>query len=769
MNIDKPGDVLHAIFESTIGAAVGRRRRVPVLLQMTNVECGAACLAMILTYHGRKTRVVECRDHLGIGRDGLAARSIVDAARSYGLQVKAYSAELVDLTAIALPAIIHWKFNHYLVVERWSPRQVVVVDPALGRRQLGADEFASGFTGVVLAFEPGPRFNPRHTTERPSWRDYLRRLLHLPGMPSFLAQVLVASLLLQLFGLIPPTFTAVLIDGVLPLHMAEALNMLGLGIVLLLVMQIVTQYLRATLLIHLQARLDSHVMLGFFEHLLALPFRFFQQRTSGDLLLRLGSNTVIREMLTGQALSIALDGTFVLLYLAILLVRAPWFGLLVCGFGLLQIALLLLTNHRVRALTARDLAAQAESQGYLVEALTSVAMVKAAGAEKRVFDHWSNLFSRQLHVSLQRNYLAAIVNTGVSTLRTFSPVILLWVGVHSVLANTMSLGTMLALNMLAVSFLTPLASLVTTGQQLQLVGAYIDRVADVLEATPEQELRGVRSAPQLTGRIELTHVSFRYSPTAPLVLHDVSLVIEPGKKVALVGPTGSGKSTLVLLLLGLYTPVAGDTLYDDIPLRHLDRHTLRSQFGVVLQESFLFSGAIRQNIAFNDPDLPFEQVAEAARLAAIDDEIARMPMGYETLVTEGGGGLSGGQRQRLSLARAIAHKPAFLLLDEATSHLDVQTESVVERNLGGLSCTRVVVAHRLSTVRDADLILVLKEGAIVERGTHDELLARDGYYTELIRSQLECGAHRRVRDIDIAPATLPPARADASTPGRPYP
>jgi ABC-type bacteriocin/lantibiotic exporter with double-glycine peptidase domain len=502
----------------------------------------------------------------------------------------------------------------------------------------------------------------------------------------------------------------------------------------------VTGYLRAALLIYLEARLDARMMLGFFEHVLSLPFKFFQQRTTGDLLMRLGSNTVIREALTNQTVSAVLDGSLVLVYLAILLALEPGFGLVVLGLGLVQIGLLLGSSRRVRRLMQRDLAASAESQSYLVEALAGMATLKAAGAEERALDHWSNLFFKHLNVSLQRNRLSALINTGLTALNTLSPLLLLWVGALYVLNGAMSLGTMLALNALAASFLAPLASLVSSGQQLQLVGAHLDRIADVVEAEPEQNLQATRSAPPLSGRIELKGVNFRYDPNGPLTLRDISLAIEPGQKVALVGRTGSGKSTLAKLLLGLYPPDEGEIRYDDLPLPSLDYRTVRSQFGVVLQESFLFSGSIRQNIAFNDPDLTLEQVMEAARLVHIHDEIEQMPMGYDTFLAEGGVSLSGGQRQRLSLARALAHRPAVLLLDEATSHLDVVTERMVDQSLKALSCTRIVIAHRLSTVHDADLILALDEGEIVERGSHEELLARGGHYAALVHGQLELEA-----------------------------
>jgi ABC-type bacteriocin/lantibiotic exporter with double-glycine peptidase domain len=301
----------------------------------------------------------------------------------------------------------------------------------------------------------------------------------------------------------------------------------------------------------------------------------------------------------------------------------------------------------------------------------------------------------------------------------------------------MTLGTMLALNALAMAFLSPLSSLVLSAQRLQLVGAHLDRIADVLEAQPEQRLSDVREAPRLTGRLEVRQVDFQYDANAPLVLQNISLRIEPGQKVALVGRTGSGKSTLARLLLGLYVPTRGEIHYDGKSLQDLNYRTVRRQWGVVLQESFIFSGSIRENIAFNNPAMTIKEVAIAAQLAVIHDDIIKMPMGYETRVDEGGTGLSGGQRQRLSLARALAHQPPMLLLDEATSHLDVVTESEVEKNLNELSCTRVVVAHRLSTVQNADVILVLDQGAIVERGSPAELLERDGHYAKLVQSQFE--------------------------------
>jgi len=568
-----------------------------------------------------------------------------------------------------------------------------------------------------------------------AWRHIMRQFFGMPGTRRLLLQVLGASFFLQLLGLAVPVFTQVLVDRILPFRVTGVMTMLGIGMLALALSQAVTSYLRSALLIRLQARVDAQMMLGFFSHLLTLPFRFFQHRKTGDLLMRLSSNSMIREVLTSQSLAVVLDGVFVLAYLAILLLASPLFGLLAATIGLLQVLLLLGTTRRVQDLTARDLATQATAQDYLVEALRGIGTLKASGAEGRAVDYWSDLYLKYLKVSLSRNQLSAAIETALGTLRMLSPILLLWLGAARVLDGSMTLGTMLALNALAVSFLSPLASLVANGQQFQFIGAHLDRLADVFEAEPEQHREEVVAAGRLTGRIELKNVSFRYDPQGPMVLKNVSFTLEPGQKVALVGRTGSGKSTLAMLLLGLYPPTEGEILYDGVPLSRLALPSVRSQFGVVMQEAFLFSGSIRENIAFNDPTMPLEQVVRAAQLAGIHDEIVQWPMGYETRLAEGGSGLSGGQRQRISIARALAHNPSLLLLDEATSHLDVVTEAQVDANLSRLDCTRVVIAHRLSTIRNADRILVLDEGEVVESGTHAALLAREGVYASLVRTQ----------------------------------
>lgn len=670
--------------------------------------------------------------NFSLGRGGTNAGEIAKVAQLYGLDVRAFLASTKQLEQIELPAIAYWRKNHFVVVEKYVSNKIMVVDPAIGRIELSQDEFSKDFSNIIMTFLPNDNFQSRKTNH---WAKYLIALFDAPSTKKLLGHILFASMMLQLFGFGGPLLTKLLLDFALPLQGGGVMVPLIIGVFSFVIIQGIMRYLREALLIHLRAQLNSQMTMGLYGHLLNLPLSFFQHRSNGDLLTRLGSATLIRDVLMGQVLSILLDGITGIIFLIVLFSLAPLFGWITLIIGCVQIVMLIGTTPAIHLLTQRDLLAQADTQSFLVESLTGIKLLKALGREEIAFQQWVELFLSELGISIQRDFMTLVVGTIVSAIRILSPLGLTWLGIDFVLQGKISLGTAFALISLSNSLLAPLSSIIMSGQIFQFIGAYIDRIVDIVDARPEENLENPTNREKLQGQIELKNVYFQYDANRN-VLSNISIKVNAGEKIAIVGSTGAGKSTLAMLLLGLHIPNSGEIYYDNIPISEINLRWLRNQFGVVLQEPFIFNSSIRKNIAFSNPDLPIEKIIEAANNAVIHEEIVSMPTGYDTIVGEGGSGLSGGQRQRIAIAQALVNQPAILLLDEATSYLDSVTESLVEQNLKKYGCTQIVIAHRLSTVQSANQIIVLNEGQIIERGTHNELLAKKGCYFGLVQEQL---------------------------------
>ena len=730
-----PGDLASPRGERSRGRVA--RRRVPFVQQLGADDCGAACVAMVLGAHGVGGVAAECRRMCDAGRDGTRVRTMIEVADRFGLSGRAVSIAPSELERIELPVIAHWKSRHFVVVERCTRRGVEVVDPAHGRQTMPYTVFAESFTGTAITFQARPDLVSRPVSRFPIWVWYLAGMFSHRSAKLALAQVIAGSLVLQLAGLAVPLFTKLVVDDVVPHGSPLALEAVGLAMVLFVAGKTIASLVRGAVMVRLQSRLDRLLTERFFDHLLRLPFRFFQGRSSGDLLMRLTSNTMIRDILTTQLLSLLLDGPFTVVYLGILVALSPSFAALVAALALLQVVVVTVSLRTLRDLGQRTVATRSDEQSCLVELMRGIAYVKASGAESRAYDRWVALFRRQLGVFVERSHYSAKLDTALGVVRSASPLLLLWYGALLVVAGDLPLGTMLAFTALAAAFLTPVMSLVQSAQQLQMLDAHVERLADVLVTEPERraDVSVVRTREQISGHVDVRDLSYRYGVDGPLVVDGVSFSVSSGRTLGIVGPTGSGKSTILMLLLGLYKPTSGDVRFDGISITDLDPQMLRRSCGVVLQDSALFGGSLRSNLTLNAPDATDHQIDLAVRIAGLGDEVARLPLGYDTRLAESATNLSGGQRQRVAIARAILSRPAVLLLDEASSHLDVVSEARLNASLGTLNCTRIIVAHRLSAVRSADEILVMQSGRVVERGDHRSLMRAGGSYAALARAQ----------------------------------
>lgn len=716
-----------------------KKRQVPVILQMSRMECGAACLSMIFQYHKLSISLTKCRDIIGSGRDGVSALELKSAAEKNGLAVGAYRVDWDELQLITEPAIAHWNTSHFVIIEKVFTDHAQIVDPAIGRIKLSRTEFLSRFSDIILTFTPTEQIQEITSNVFSKWGSFLRLFLKSSSTRTLLKIIVLSSIALQLFGLVLPLFSKILFDYILPAQSISVMYLFLIMSVTMIIGESVLNYFRSMILLKVQYQIDKDLITHFFEHLLSLRISFFYKRTTGDLLLRLSSNSVLREIITGQVMSLFMDLALVLIYSGILVFLHPVFALITFFIGLIQAIILISCADEMHSLTQQLLSLKSKTQTHLHETIRGILTIKALANEKNTFDTWYELYENEIDKSIQTDRFSIKIKFMTDGLQKLAPIIFLGLGGAYLLQGQLSLGTVLMLNSIGLSILAPLSSLIGNAQKLQVADAYLERLTDVQEEKREfdraitQEIQSGTSK-RLKGDIKFVNVSFRYDQHGELLLKNINLSIKSGQKVAFVGSTGSGKSTLALLIMAIFQPSEGQILFDDKSGAEYDTGYLRQNIGAVLQKIELFSGTIYQNISLFS-DFSQQSVEAVARKAVIHDDILAMPMGYDTLLSEGGNGLSGGQQQRLALARALINQPSIIVMDEATSHLDVMTESLIDEQLGELNCTRIIIAHRLSTILDADQIFVLEDGEITASGKHDELLASSENYMEMISKQ----------------------------------
>jgi ATP-binding cassette subfamily B protein len=707
----------------------------PFIQQQSSSDCGVACLAMIGEYWGKRFSLNSLRQLAGVGRSGASLKNLAAAGDQVGFHARPVRASFSRLTDQPYPWIAHWQGDHYVVVYRIRRGRILIADPAIGKQSLSQAEFLENWTGYALLLDPSERL--QETAEE---KLSLGRFWNA-FMPyrSVLGQIILASLLLQVFGLVTPLFTQIILDQVIVQKSSTTLHVFAIGLLIFGVWRTGLVAIRQYLLDFFTNRMDLSFVGGFVNHTLKLPLQFFEARQVGDIITRVQENQKIQVFLTRQAVSAWLDALTAVVYVGLMAYYNWQLTLLVLALLPPIVILTVVASPFLRQISRAIFKEAAGQNSSLMEMLSGVATIKAAAAERELRWLWEDRFTRLLNERFRGQKLANGLQVTSGVINTLGSTALLWYGAMLVIQGQLTIGQFVAFNMLIGRVIGPVLALVGLWDELQEVLVSVERLNDVF-ATPVEESaeRQMLILPSLKGEIRFEDVTFRYQEGDANTLQNIEFEAHPGQTIAIVGRSGSGKSTLVKLLQGLYQPVSGRIWVDGHDIRHISVQSLRSQLGVVPQECFLFSGTILENITLFRSEFTLEDAIRVAKLAEAHSFIQDLPLGYNTKVGERGTNLSGGQRQRIAIARALLGDPRVLILDEATSSLDTESERRFQENLSRIARDRTVciIAHRLSTVRHADHILVLDRGILTEQGTHDQLIAQGGIYYHLAQQQL---------------------------------
>ncbi len=725
-------------FRPNLQRKSGGRRAVPTVLQMETTECSAACLGMILAYYGCWVPLETLRVRCGVSRDGGNAANMLRAAREFGLAAKGFRSEREQLFDIPFPMVVFWEFNHFVVLEGIKGNKVYINDPGEGPRRLSLEEFDDGYTGMCFIFEPEPVFR-RRGAEPSVLSGLATRFGRVHNSLIFAA---LATLALVVPGIAVPTMIKVFIDDVLIRQNGYWLTPLLVGLLLAAIAQGTLTWLQRALLARMETKLSFVTTTRFFWHVVTLPMLFFSQRYAGDIASRVQSNFTVAQLLAGELAINLINILAMVFYFGVMLsydipLTIIAFAMVVINLVALKFAARARENANRRLLKENGRVAGASINGIRI-----IETLKANGAENDFFARWSGMHANALIAQQHLSLVTAFANVVPPLLTSLSIIAILGIGGLRIIDGALTIGALVAFQFLMFSFSEPVQGLVRFGEDIQLIKGDLTRLDDVLNYAPdERTVRGVReieqvvAAPVPQGVIDLENVTVGYNSKDPPLIEDFTLSLQPGRRVALVGGSGSGKSTIAKLACGLLTPWSGSVRIDGQELDQIPPSRLAEIVAYVDQEVVLFEASVRENISLWDPTIDERDVVQALRDAAIHDHIASLPLKYDSPVEEAGRNFSGGQCQRLEIARALVRNPAVLILDEATAALDPLTELEIDDALRRRGCTCLIVAHRLSTVRDADEIVVLDRGSIVQRGTHDQLIVQDGLYRTLVSSE----------------------------------